>query len=107
MSRVPRNDYEAGQESRQREIEAQAAEIARLQAELKAAREKGEALLAAAPVLWTCPDCAFSYDARHALPDGTFNCPVCSEARLEAELQASQKARAEALEIHRLAKRRR
>ena len=64
-------------------------------AEARSGLKASQEALAEAPVLWTCPDCAFSYDTRHALPDGTFNCPVCGEARLEVAL-------AEALEMHRL-----
>ena len=72
--------------------------LAEARFELRASQEA----LAEAPVLWTCPDCAFSYDARHALPDGTFNCPVCGEARLEADLKACQDVLMESVHLQRL-----
>lgn len=42
--------------------------------------------------LWTCPECAFSFDATHVDESGGYSCPCCAEARLTAELA---KARAE------------
>ena len=66
--------------------------LAEARSDLKASQE----------ALWTCPDCAFSYDARHALPDGTFNCPVCGEARLEADLKACQDVLMESVHLQRL-----
>ena len=72
--------------------------LAEARFDLKASQEA----LAEAPVLWTCPDCAFSYDTRHALPDGTFNCPVCGEARLEADLKACQDVLMESVHLQRL-----
>lgn len=36
--------------------------------------------------MWSCPDCAFTFDAIHTDRDGGYSCPVCAEARLEAEL---------------------
>jgi hypothetical protein len=35
--------------------------------------------------LWSCPDCAFSFDAMHVDESGGYSCPVCAEARLEQE----------------------
>ena len=39
-------------------------------------------------VLWTCPDCAFGFDAAHTEePGGGYSCPACAEDRLRAELE--------------------
>ena len=36
--------------------------------------------------LWTCPDCAFSFDAMHVPTDGAMTCPCCREAKQDAEI---------------------
>ncbi|HET7025076.1 MAG TPA: DUF3850 domain-containing protein, partial [Gemmatimonadales bacterium] len=43
-----------------------------------------EAEIAAAPKLWECPDCAFTFDAAHEddTPQGGYSCPVCAVAAL-------------------------
>jgi hypothetical protein len=59
-------------------------------AELRAAREA----LAAQPELWTCPACAFAFDACHQdnTPEGGYSCPACAELRLQAEAAALRAA---------------
>lgn len=39
-------------------------------------------------VCWSCPDCAFTFAAGHALVDGSMLCPVCNEERLRKERDA-------------------
>jgi len=37
--------------------------------------------------LWSCPNCAFTFDAGHDNADGSgYSCPVCAEARLTKEV---------------------
>lgn len=44
-----------------------------------------EAELAATPKLWSCPDCAFTFDAVHTNTDGSgLSCPVCELAAAKA-----------------------
>jgi hypothetical protein len=38
--------------------------------------------------LWSCPDCAFTFDAMHTDADGGYSCPACAETRLAAQLAA-------------------
>src|SRR6266545_4315065 len=59
-------------------------------AELRATREA----LAARPELWTCPACAFTFDACHQddTPEGGYSCPSCAELRLQAEEAALRAA---------------
>ncbi len=59
-------------------------------AELRAAREA----LAAQPELWTCPACAFTFDACHQddTPEGGYSCPSCAEQRLQAGAAALRAA---------------
>jgi hypothetical protein len=49
--------------------------------------------------LWSCPDCAFTFDAMHTDPDGGYTCPACEELRLEGDLtvaiQEAQQLRAQ------------
>lgn len=45
---------------------------------------KSEAALSR--VLWSCPDCAFTFDAMHTGPGDGYSCPVCGEAQIEAAL---------------------
>jgi hypothetical protein len=35
--------------------------------------------------LWSCPECAFTFDAMHTDRDGGYSCPLCGEIRAEAE----------------------
>lgn len=60
--------------------------------EWKKAAEEAESKVAALKrervSLWTCPDCAFSFDAAHKDEDGGYSCPVCGEARAERRLGA-------------------
>jgi hypothetical protein len=42
--------------------------------------------------LWSCPDCAFTFDAVHTDGGGAtagYSCPACAETRLAAQLAAS------------------
>jgi hypothetical protein len=45
------------------------------------------AALPALPELWTCPACAFTFDACHQddKPEGGYSCPACAELELQAE----------------------
>ncbi len=36
--------------------------------------------------LWSCPDCAFTFDAVHTDVGGGYSCPACAESRLSAAL---------------------
>ena len=36
--------------------------------------------------LWTCPECAFSFDAMHENEGGGYSCPLCENERLRAAL---------------------
>lgn len=36
--------------------------------------------------VWSCPDCAFSFDAFHTDQDGGYSCPACAELRLSSEV---------------------
>jgi hypothetical protein len=54
-----------------------------LAAALRAAQAERDA------ALWTCPDCAFSFDASHEDTNGGYSCPCCAEARLTAERDAA------------------
>ena len=44
----------------------------------------GDAMSQTFVKLWTCPNCAFSFDALHDDGKGHYDCPVCSEHRLRA-----------------------
>ncbi|HZD38693.1 MAG TPA: hypothetical protein VE664_08645 [Actinomycetes bacterium] len=70
--------------------EGAAADTRLLVAELRAARDA----LAAQPELWTCPVCAFTFDACHQYdtPEGGYSCPACAEPRLQAEAAALRAA---------------
>lgn len=48
---------------------------------------------------WTCPNCAFSFDAVHKNEDGGYSCPNCEEARLRAEVERLKKAHEQILRI--------
>lgn len=50
------------------------------------AREAAE-YIEQAPNMWDCPDCGFSFDARHEDVGGGYSCPVCAEVRLTAALR--------------------
>ena len=41
-------------------------------------------------IMWTCPDCAFSFAAELTDPDGSYTCPCCAEAALTAERDAAR-----------------
>jgi hypothetical protein len=70
--------------------EGAATDIGLLAAELRAAHKA----LAAQPALWTCPACAFTFDACHQddTPEGSYSCPCCAELRLQAEAAALRAA---------------
>ena len=40
--------------------------------------------------VWTCENCAFSFDAIHTNADGSYSCPVCEVTKLEAEAAAKK-----------------
>ena len=40
------------------------------------------------PKLWSCPECAFTFDAMHTEQDGSYSCPACAEQRLRVSLEA-------------------
>lgn len=40
------------------------------------------------PRLWSCPACAFTFDAVHTEQDGSYSCPACAEKRLSEALEA-------------------
>lgn len=42
--------------------------------------------------MWTCPECAFSFDACHNDEGGGYSCPLCGEARAEARVEALERS---------------
>ena len=54
-------------------------------------RDEGE--IVPLPVTcWICHNCGFTFDTSHVHEDGTYSCPVCNEARLEARESKLEKA---------------
>jgi rubredoxin len=45
------------------------------QAEIE--RNEAREQLTAAPKLWSCPSCAFEFNAQHEDVDGGYSCPLC------------------------------
>jgi rubrerythrin len=58
---------------RSRDLNASAARAEKAEAEAERLRSR--------LVLWTCPDCAFTFGAEHTDPDGGHSCPLCAENR--------------------------
>lgn len=60
---------------------------------------EASARIEAAPKLYDCPDCAFSFDAAHAIVNGKPTCPCCEEHRLRARIAKLEAALGELLDV--------
>lgn len=59
------------------------------------AEQNGEAAIAmsfAVKPMWTCPECAFSFDTKHEDEGGGYSCPLCGERKAQAEAKRLREA---------------
>jgi rubrerythrin len=84
-------------EEKIRQLERQSSyeRLARL--ELSVENERLRAASRELVACWSCPDCAFTFDAMHEDAEGGYSCPACAEIRLTAE---RDKLRAELSDLY-------